>query len=57
LAYVAGGQRPTGKRTTVESLARHRLVEHTSMGWRITEFGQQWLDANMSKDEQARYEA
>jgi hypothetical protein len=43
LEYVAAGDRPPFKITTVESLARKGLVEHTSLGWRVTPAGQQWL--------------
>ena len=39
LEYVAQGDRPPFKRTTVESLARKGLVEHTSLGWRLTPEG------------------
>ena len=39
LEYVAQGDRPPFKITTVESLARKRLVEHTSLGWRLTPQG------------------
>lgn len=39
LAYVAKGDRPPFKITTVESLARKGLVEHTSLGWRVTPEG------------------
>lgn len=44
LEYIAQGDRPPFKRTTVESLARHHLVEHTSVGWRLTEFGRTILE-------------
>lgn len=40
LEYVAKGDRPPFKITTVESLARKDLVEHTSLGWRLTADGQ-----------------
>jgi hypothetical protein len=40
LEYVAKGDRPPFKITTVESLARKGLVEHTSLGWRMTLEGQ-----------------
>jgi len=40
LEYVAKGDRPPFKITTVESLARNGLVEHTSLGWRVTPKGQ-----------------
>ena len=43
LEYVAQGDRPPFKRTTVESLARKGLVEHTSLGWRLTSEGQSLL--------------
>ena len=39
LAYVAKGWRPS-KITTAESLARKGLVEHTSLGWRLTPQGE-----------------
>jgi hypothetical protein len=39
LEYVAQGDRPPFKITTVESLARKGLVEHTSLGWRLTPEG------------------
>ena len=39
LEYVAKGDRPPFKITTVESLARKGLVEHTSLGWRMTPEG------------------
>ena len=47
LEYVAQGDRlliserfdPPFKITTVESLARKGLVEHTSLGWRVTHEG------------------
>lgn len=45
LEYVAQGDRPPFKRTTVESLARKGLVEHTSLGWRMTPQGQLLLAA------------
>lgn len=44
MEYIAQGDRPPFKRTTVESLARHNLVEHTSLGWRLTEFGRTILE-------------
>lgn len=43
LEYVANGDRPPFKLTTVESLARKGLVEHTSLGWRVTPDGQHLL--------------
>jgi hypothetical protein len=43
LEYVAAGDRPPFKVTTVESLARKGLVEHTSSGWRLTPDGWQLL--------------
>ena len=43
LEYVAQGNRPPFKITTVESLARKGLVEHTSLGWRVTPEGQALL--------------
>lgn len=43
LEYVAAGDRPPFKITTVESLARKGLVEHTSLGWRVTPDGRQLL--------------
>lgn len=46
MEYIAQGDRPPFKRTTVESLARHNLVEHTSLGWRLTEFGHTILEQN-----------
>jgi hypothetical protein len=46
LEYIAQGNRPRPpfKRPTVESLARHHLVEHTSLGWHLTEFGRTILE-------------
>lgn len=44
LESIAQRKRPPFKRTTVESLARHNLVEHTSVGWRLTEFGHTILE-------------
>jgi ribosomal protein S19E (S16A) len=44
LECVAQSKRPPFKRTTVESLAKHHLVEHTSIGWRLTELGRVILD-------------
>lgn len=49
LEYVAAGDRPPFKITTVESLARHGLVEHTSMGWRVTQAGRDWLAIHEDK--------
>jgi hypothetical protein len=43
LTYVADGDRPPFKITTVESLARKGLVEHTSLGWRVTPDGAELL--------------
>jgi hypothetical protein len=45
LEYVARGVQPPFKSTTVESLARKGLVEHTSLGWRITPEGHEQLAA------------
>jgi predicted methyltransferase len=43
LAYVAKGWRPT-MAATVESLARKHLVEHTSIGWRLTTQGEELIE-------------
>jgi hypothetical protein len=43
LEYVSKGDRPPFKITTVESLARKGLVEHTSLGWRVTSEGARLL--------------
>lgn len=45
LEYVAQGDRPPFKITIVESLARKGLVEHTSLGWRLTPDGFAFLDS------------
>lgn len=37
--HVAQGERPCGRSTTWDSLARLGLFEHTSTGWRLTELG------------------
>jgi ribosomal protein S19E (S16A) len=44
LEHVVRGERPPSK-TTVESLARKGLVEHTSLGWRMTPEGHAELAA------------
>lgn len=44
LEYVAQGDRPPFKITTVKSLARHGLVELVvGTGWRVTQAGVDWL--------------
>jgi hypothetical protein len=45
LEYVAKGDRPPFKITTVESLARKGLVEHTCLGWRLTSEGRRLIAA------------
>ena len=50
LECVAKGDRPPFKITTVESLAKKGLVEHTSLGWRLTASGESLL----SKDREER---
>lgn len=46
LEYVAQGDKPPFKRTTVESLAKHGLVELINgIGWRATQAGVDWLAA------------
>ena len=54
LAYVAKGDRPPFKITTVESLARKGLVEHTSLGWRVTPEGRVLLSKARRTAEDAR---
>jgi hypothetical protein len=47
LEYVALGDRPPFKRTTVESLAKRGLVELIDgIGWRTTQAGADWLVAH-----------
>jgi len=49
LEYVAKGDPPPFKITTVESLARKGLVEHTSLGWRVTSEGRELLSKGRAK--------
>lgn len=45
LEYVEQGENPWSfRRSTKDSLARHGLIEHTSLGWRITQGGRDWLE-------------
>jgi hypothetical protein len=52
LRSVARGKRPPNKRT-VESLARAGLVEHTSIGWRLTAEGVAWIETKAPRFQQA----
>jgi len=46
LEYVAQGEKPPFKRTTVQSLEKHGLVELiVGTGWRATQLGVDWLAA------------
>lgn len=43
LESIARGDGPLFRRQTRESLSRDNLVEHTSMGWRVTDHGRKTL--------------
>jgi hypothetical protein len=43
LESIALGDGPLFRRQTRESLARLGLIEHTSMGWRLTDHGRKTM--------------